>query len=89
MAGIPTVEHTKNQYRKIKAAEKLLSSNTQGAGYYQQRDEFTERLREFLRGGEWVQALSKAELIQVCAWESTYRPMQPHMFLNYFSKADV
>lgn len=69
--------------RKMAASGPIVNKSN-ADDYYSKQNQLTEDLREFLRGGEWVQALSKAQLIELCAWESSYRPMAPHQFLNYF-----
>ncbi len=75
---------TRKDYNKLKAEADRVTSLMDTPTYWPELDKFKPKLEEFIVHAP-LQELRTAELLQVIAWCSSWRPMQPFAILMHIA----
>lgn len=79
----------KQAIKEYKALERWVLDNSGVDAtdlYYTKREVFVAQLAAFIRQRGNMSALSGAQMLGLCSMVSTYRPMEPFVFLIYCAK---
>lgn len=68
-------------HRDLKKVPYDDNDSSKNDDYWAAQEAFKLKLKEAMRNDELLKKLTRPQLLKVCAWCSTYRPLEPHVCL--------
>jgi hypothetical protein len=82
------------KYGEVSQMHRRLQRMDRGEGateqqdkeYWDYREQWQHKLRDAMWDDEFLKRLTRPQIIQMCAWCSTFRPLEPHVVLNLIGR---
>lgn len=78
-------QNIKNDYNLLLVKEAILKVNKDNNAYYALQEEFNKMLKGLIYNHD-LSLLNSKQLLKLCGWVNTHRPMALHAFLYYAEK---
>lgn len=78
-------QNIKNDYKALVTKEADLKANSGNDAYYKLQEEFNKMLKGLIYNYD-LSLLTSKQLLKICGWVNTPRPMALHTFLYYAEK---
>lgn len=73
-------------HRDLKKVPYDETNGSKNDAYWTAQEAFKVQLKHAMQDDELLRKLTKPQLVQMIAWCSSYRPIEPHVVLSILSK---